>query len=110
MTNCLAYLCQLVYFLKVLKVLKVLKLLEHEKQLEDRTEHEIELYNQQDDYISSNKSCLFECYYCDVFTPTDNEDKYLKHVVLNHESKPAYPSKADLEKNNLKSRGKKWEI
>jgi hypothetical protein len=89
------------------KVLEVLEVLENGKQLEDRIEHEIEIYNQQDDYISSNKSCLFECYYCDVFTPTDNEDKYLKHVVLNHNNKPAYLSMADLNKNNIKPQGKK---
>jgi replicative DNA helicase Mcm len=52
----------------------------------------------------------FECYYCDKFLPTNNEKEYLKHVVLNHNNKPAYPSIADLEKNNIKPQGKKWEI
>jgi len=41
---------------------------------------------------------LFECYYCDKFSPSDNEQDYLKHVVLIHHKKPAYPSKVDLEK------------
>jgi len=40
----------------------------------------------------------YECYYCDKFVPTDNRDDYEKHVVLTHDNKPAYPSKADLEK------------
>jgi hypothetical protein len=46
----------------------------------------------------SKKSYLFECYYCDKFSPTTNEQNYLKHVVLNHENKPAYPSLSDLKK------------
>jgi hypothetical protein len=40
----------------------------------------------------------YECYYCDKFVPTDNRDDYEKNVVLTHDNKPAYPSKADLEK------------
>jgi hypothetical protein len=52
----------------------------------------------------------YECYYCDKFVPTDNRDDYEKHVVLSHERKLAYPSKADLERNNLKPQGKGWEI
>jgi replicative DNA helicase Mcm len=52
----------------------------------------------------------FECYYCDKLPSTTNEEEYLKHVVLNHNNKPAYPSLPDLEKNNLKPQGKKWEI
>ena len=59
--------------------------------------------------VSENKSCLFKCYYCDRFTPTSIEQDYLKHVVLTHENKPAYPSMADLIKNNLKPQGKSWE-
>jgi hypothetical protein len=92
------------------KVLELLKVLENQKQLEDRKEQTIEPYNPQDDFISSNKSCLFECYYCVVFISTDNEDEYLRHVFLNHYNKPAYPSLTDMEKNNLKPKGKKWEI
>jgi len=48
-------------------------------------------------------------YYCKNFQPTTNQREYEKHVVLYHTNKPAYPSKADLEKNNLKSQGKIWE-
>ena len=59
---------------------------------------------------SSKKSCLFECYYCDKFLPTTNENEYRKHVVLTHHNKPAYPSIVDLEKNNLKPHEKYWEI
>jgi hypothetical protein len=52
----------------------------------------------------------YECYYCDEFAPTDNRDDYEKHVVLSHDGKLAYPSLSYLEKNNLKSQEKKWEI
>jgi hypothetical protein len=38
---------------------------------------------------SSKKSYLFEWYYCDKFSPTTNEQNYLKHLVLNRENKPA---------------------
>jgi hypothetical protein len=34
----------------------------------------------------------------------------VKHVVLKHPNKNAYPGLIDLEKNNLKPKGKKWEI
>jgi|tagenome__1003787_1003787.scaffolds.fasta_scaffold20934082_4 hypothetical protein len=39
-----------------------------------------------------------------------NEQEYIKHVALSHENKPAYPSKADLERNKLKPQGKECEI
>jgi hypothetical protein len=90
-------------------VLEVLEVLENQMQT-DSNDYEIEHNNQSDDFISSNASYLFECYYCDKFVPIDNEQEYLKHVVLNHNNKPSYPSKADLVKNNLKPRGKRWEI
>jgi hypothetical protein len=48
--------------------------------------------------------------WCDKFLATTNQTNYEKHVVLNHNSKPCYPSLADLKKNNLKSQGKSWEI
>ena len=65
------------------------------------------MYDIQQHFIQyENKSCLYECYYCDRFTPTDNKEEYLKHVVLNHNNKPAYPSFADLTKNKLKPKGK----
>jgi hypothetical protein len=51
-----------------------------------------------------------ECYYCDEFAPTDNKDDYEKHVSLSHGGKLACPLLSDLEKNNLKPKGKKWEI
>ena len=54
--------------------------------------------------------CSFECYYCDKFTPTTDQREYEKHVVFNHRNKPSYPSMTDLNKNNLKPQGKKWEI
>ena len=52
----------------------------------------------------------YECYYCDKFDPTGNRDDYEKHIVLSHDRKLAYPSKADLERNNLKPQGTEWEI
>jgi hypothetical protein len=90
---------------------KVLKVLEDQKQTsEERKENEIEHNNQSDDNLSSNTSYLFVCYYCDKFIPTNIKQDYLKHIVLSHNNKPAYPSKADLNKNNLKLQGKRWEI
>jgi hypothetical protein len=52
----------------------------------------------------------YECYYCDKFPSASNEEEYLKNIVLTHNSKPAYPSITDLNKNNLKSHGKYLEI
>ncbi len=65
---------------------------------------------QQVNFLNSNEQCLYKCYYCDKFSLINNEEEYLKHVVLNHNNKPAYPSIADLDKNNLKPQGKSWEI
>jgi len=44
------------------------------------------------------------------FAPTDNRDDYETHVILSHDGKLAYPSIADLNKNNLKPQGKQWEV
>lgn len=52
----------------------------------------------------------FGCLYCDKLKSTTDEKLYLNHVVNHHYNKSAHPSKADLEKNNLKPQGKKWEI
>jgi hypothetical protein len=60
----------------------VLEVLENQEQLEDRKEQIIETYDQQASFINSNKSCLFECYHCDKFPPTDNEQDYLKAYGL----------------------------
>jgi len=64
------------------------------------------------DTIPNNHSSYysFECYYCDKLPSTTNEDEYRKHVVIYHNNKPAYPSMADLIKNNLKPQGKSWEV
>jgi len=43
----------------------------------------------------------YACYYCDKFVPTDNRDDCEKHVVLSHDGKLVFPSKADLKRNNL---------
>jgi uncharacterized C2H2 Zn-finger protein len=69
----------------------------------------IENNNQQYCIFNQDKSILYKCYYCD-FIPTNDKDDYEKHVVLSHDRKLAYPSLADLEKNNLKPKGKHWEI
>jgi hypothetical protein len=71
----------------------------------ENLDEENELFHQQEAIKKS-----YECYYCDKFDPTDNRDDYEKHVVLSHDGKLAYPSKVDLEKNNLKPQGKEWEI
>jgi hypothetical protein len=51
-----------------------------------------------------------ECYYCNDFDFFDNKREYEKHVIYKHPNKVAYPGLTDLEKNNLKPKGKKWEI
>ena len=47
------------------------------------------------------------CYYCD-YKPYSKDD-YEHHVVLKHPGKPAYPNKAEIEKQGLKPQGKEWE-
>ena len=54
------------------------------------------------------KDELFECYYCNDFF--DNNREYEKHVISKHPGKTAYPGLIDLERYNLKPKGKKWEI
>jgi hypothetical protein len=79
-------------------------------QVKDTTDKEDDVNHDCDKNMSINSSYLYECYYCNEFAPTDNRDAYEKHVVLFHDGKLAYPSLADLEKNNLKPKGKYWEI
>ena len=67
----------------------------------ENLDEENELFHHQE---SLKKS--YQCYYCNRFVPTDNKDDYEKHVVLSHDGKLAYPSKVDLERNNLKPQGK----
>ena len=43
----------------------------------------------------------YQCYYCDKFDQTENRDDCEKYVVLSHDGKLAFPSKADLKRNNL---------
>jgi hypothetical protein len=52
---------------------------------------------------------MFECYHCNDFH-NNNETEYERHVVLNHQGKPAYPCKIDLERLGLRAQGKNWEI
>jgi replicative DNA helicase Mcm len=68
------------------------------------------LRNKDAQYEIESKKESYECYYCNKFSSTTNESEYEKHVVLSHNNKPSYPSMADLEKNNLKPKGKSWEI
>jgi hypothetical protein len=55
------------------------------------------------------------CYYCENFE-TDSKDgkrNYETHVKSKHgddPDHPCYPSKADLERLELKPQGKRWEI
>ena len=70
----------------------------------ENLDEENELFHQE----ATKKS--YECYYCDKFDLTGNRDDYEKHVVLYHDGKLAYPSKVDLERNNLKPQGREWEI
>jgi hypothetical protein len=60
------------------------------------------------DLHSSNNFIIFKCYYCKYQTNVERE--YQCHVVLKHPGKLAYPSKADLEKIELKPQAKSWEI
>ena len=48
--------------------------------------------------LGTDKSCLYECYYCYAFIPTDNQTEYEKQVILCHDEKIAYPSIEDLKK------------
>jgi predicted transcriptional regulator len=52
---------------------------------------------------------IFECYYCEEFSPTDDKPAYNKHVILEHPGRLAYPSDVDLKKMGIKPKGKKWE-
>jgi uncharacterized C2H2 Zn-finger protein len=55
-----------------------------------------------------NKKEIFRCYYnCDIQFNTEKE--YVKHCVMTHENKPAFPSLVDIEKQGLKPQGKRWE-
>jgi hypothetical protein len=56
------------------------------------------------------KAEIFECYYCHDFSSTTNKKEYESHVVLKHPRKLAYPSKYDLQKKGIESKGKRWEI
>ena len=76
------------------------------KDTTDKNDLDIAIKHQEVNYNSSRKSYLFECYYCDKFLATTNQTDYEKHVVLNHNNKSAYPSKADLLNNNIKPQGK----
>ncbi|HEY6668207.1 MAG TPA: DUF4326 domain-containing protein [Candidatus Nitrosopolaris sp.] len=51
----------------------------------------------------------YVCYYC-MDCQTDSEHEYHSHKVRKHPDKPAYPTKADLEKFGLTPQGKSWEI
>jgi hypothetical protein len=80
-------------------VLEVLEVLKNQDQIDDSKGHGIEHFNHSVVFNNSNKSYLFKCYYCDKFVPTSTEKEYLKHVVVSHNNKPAYPSLVDIEKN-----------
>lgn len=45
--------------------------------------------------VSRYSSCLYECYYCNEFVPTDERYSYGRHVILSHDGKLAYPSLVD---------------
>jgi hypothetical protein len=51
----------------------------------------------------------YECYYCNVFTPTFNRQEYENHIVRKHFGKNAYPSKFELERLGIEPKGKSWE-
>ena len=58
--------------------------------------------------VVDDKKEIFRCYYnCDMqFTA---EQEYVKHCVMTHHNKPAFPSLVDIEKHGLKPQGKRWE-
>jgi hypothetical protein len=61
-------------------------------------------------HVSPTTAEQFQCYYCDSFKTNSNDD-YEGHTIMKHgQGHPCYPSKADLEKLELKAQGKRWEI
>lgn len=60
---------------------------------------------------NTNVDESYECYYCDTFPSNLSSDKvaYEKHITQIHPGALAYPSIADLNKNNIPPKGKKWE-
>jgi hypothetical protein len=54
----------------------------------------------------------YECYYCNEFPSSKfmNKMEYEKHVLSRHPGNLAYPSKADLDKKDIPSKGKTWEV
>jgi hypothetical protein len=58
---------------------------------------------------SNENETIFECYYCNEFTPTNDELTYKRHIVLEHPGRLAYPTELDLKKLGIKPKGKKWE-
>jgi hypothetical protein len=79
-------------------------------------------YPQQDDLVpcaanphaedTKVDKSYYECYYCDNFPSSlsKNRVEYEKHVIQTHTGALAYPSKADLNKNNIPQKGKAWEL
>jgi len=58
---------------------------------------------------TNQNEIIFECYYCNEFTPTNDELTYKRHIVLEHPGRLAYPTELDLKKIGIKPKGKKWE-
>jgi hypothetical protein len=61
------------------------------------------------DALGSNsiEDCYYRCYYCDEYKSNDERD-YTIHVINRH-SKPAFPNKAEIEKQGLTLQAKPWE-
>ena len=58
--------------------------------------------------LSSNNE-LYECYYCEKFSPTNNKLSYEKHVLNIHHKKRAYPFLSELKEMGIAPKGKSWE-
>jgi hypothetical protein len=74
----------------------------------DDTIQDMEEESIEDAAGSNNES--YECYYCDRFTPTNDEAKYQKHVLNSHPEKRLYPLLSELDAFGIKPKGKRWEI
>jgi hypothetical protein len=87
---------------------------ENNEKIADQEEEKSSQYSidvSQASHVSPTKTAeQFQCYYCDSFKTNSNDD-YEGHTIMKHgQGHPCYPSKADLEKLELKAQGKRWEI
>lgn len=76
----------------------------------DDTLHNFEEISENEKNDLPNNESLYECYYCDKFTPTSDEIKYQKHGITTHPKKRLYPTLSELKEMGIEPKGKRWEI